>query len=281
VADQLKGSGDRAVNATDRFIAALNGKDIDGVEACLDPDFEMVVPQRPGRGFKGREQELKNMRFLFETFPDLHVQLLRQARSGSEIWTETAIKASGLDMAVVAIWSIDEDTDMLLGGRFYSESVQNDAPGIDEFMLSIGRGAESNGSSGGIDPSVFAGISNTYNRYVQSLDAGEYDDVVACFIDDGVLHIAGRPERRGKGELRAQYDGRPPGYSRIKHIVGGIWVRQARSDTADIVAALILVSLEDGEIVGTGNSNDTLRRGADGVWRFAEKRVALSWRRPD
>jgi hypothetical protein len=240
----------------------------------------MVVPQRPGRGFKGREQELKNMRFLFETYPDLYVQLLRKARSGSEVWTETAIKASGLNMAVVAIWSIDGDTDTLLGGRFYSEPVQNDAPGIDEFMLSIGQRDEREGSSGGIDPATYAGISNTYNRYVQCLDAGEYDAVVECFTDDGVLDIAGRAERRGKRELRAQYDDRPSGYSRIKHIVGGIWVRQARGGTANIVAALILVSLDDGAIVGTGNSNDTLRRGQDGRWRFAEKRVALSWRRP-
>jgi hypothetical protein len=127
------------MDATDRFINALNRKDIRAVEACVHPDFEMIVPQRPARGFRGREQELKNMRYMFETYPDLTVTLLRKARVGNEVWTETTAKAVDLHMAVVTIWTIDEETDTLLGGRFYSEAVQEDAAGIDEFMHSIGR----------------------------------------------------------------------------------------------------------------------------------------------
>jgi uncharacterized protein (TIGR02246 family) len=125
---------------------------------------------------------------------------------------------------------------------------------------------------------VYAGVANTYNRYVQSLDQGDFDAVVECFTDDGVLIVMGRPERRGKASLRAQYDGRPEGPGDIKHIVGGIWVRDERNGTARIVASLILVSLRNGAIVGTGNSHDTLQRTADGMWRFAEKRVTLAWR---
>jgi hypothetical protein len=139
------------------------------------------------------------------------------------------------------------------------------------------RDSGPSGATGSVDPATYAGISNTYNRYVQSLDAGHFDEVVDCFVDDGVLIVDGRPERRGKAALRAQYDGRPQGPGDIKHIVGGIWVRDEDDRIARIVASLVLVSLRNGALVGTGNSNDTLRRDGDGVWRFAEKRVSLSW----
>jgi len=271
------------VDATDRFIDALNRKDIDAVRACVHPDFQMIVPQRPARGFRGRDQELSNMRYMFETYPDLTITLLRKARVGNEVWTETTAKAADLDMAVVTIWTIDEATDTLLDGRFYSEEVQDDAPGIDEFMGSIGR---TRGEAGGDDtplPGIvradtYVGVSNTYNRYVQCLDEGDFDAVVDCFTDDGVLIVEGRPERRGKAALRAQYDGRRGGRGDIKHVVGGIWVRAEHDGVAHIVTALLLVSLADGSIAGTGNSNDTLQRAADGTWRFVEKRVSLSWR---
>jgi ketosteroid isomerase-like protein len=120
-------------------------------------------------------------------------------------------------------------------------------------------------------------VSNTYNSYVQSLDAGDYDRVVSCFTEDGVLFVEGRPERRGRPALRAQFDHRAPGPGDIKHLVGGIWVRADRGDIAEITAALMLVDLRDGRIVGTGNSSDVLRLDPDGSWRFVEKRVSLPW----
>ena len=276
---------DTFVDAIDCFIAALNSRDIKAVEACLHPDFEMIVPQRPARGFQGREQELKNMRYMLENYPDLAVTVLRKARAGDEVWTEATANASDLDMAAVTIWTIDERTGTLLRGRFYSESVQDDALGIDEFMHSIGRvpavgGAVHQGVASGTEQaSTYAGVSNTYNRYVQSLDEGDFGAVVSCFTDDGVLIVEGRPERRGKAAIRAQYDGRPIGRrSDIKHIVGGIWIRDVQEGVAHITTSLILLSLVSGAITGTGNSNDTLRRDADGTWRFVEKRVSLSWR---
>ena len=125
---------------------------------------------------------------------------------------------------------------------------------------------------------TYTGICNAYNCYVQSLDEGDFDGVVDCFTDEGVLMIDGRPARRGKAALRAQYDGRPAGRTETKHMVCGIWVRDEQDGVAHIVAALLLVSLQHGGIVGTGNSYDTLQKAADGSWRFVEKRVSLSWR---
>lgn len=62
----------------DRFFRALNVHDVDELRDCLHPDFEMVVPQKPARGFAGRDQELANMRLLFDRYPDFAVTVLRR-----------------------------------------------------------------------------------------------------------------------------------------------------------------------------------------------------------
>src|SRR5262249_26261536 len=121
-------------DATDAFVAALNAHDVRAVEDCFHADFEMIVPQKPARGFKGRDQEVENMRFLFDTYPDFHVTPLRKAVAGNQIWMENKATATGLEMAAVTIWEIDEATGRILRGRFYSEPVQHDAPKIDDFM---------------------------------------------------------------------------------------------------------------------------------------------------
>jgi ketosteroid isomerase-like protein len=122
------------------FFRALSDHDVEGLRACLHPDFEMVVPQRPARGFRGREQEISNMLFLFDAYPDFSVTVLRTAVSGNEVWTETTAQARGLEMAAVVIWTIHPGSGTIAGGRYYSEPVQRDAPEINEFMRSIGRG---------------------------------------------------------------------------------------------------------------------------------------------
>lgn len=123
-----------------RFFRALNDRDAESLRACLHPDFEMVVPQKPARGFQGRGQEIENMTFLFQTYPDFSVTVLRHAVSGNEVWTEATAEATGLDMAAVVIWTIDPGSGTIAGGRYYSDRVQRDAPGISEFMRDIGRG---------------------------------------------------------------------------------------------------------------------------------------------
>lgn len=124
----------------DRFIAAFNAADPEGLEACLHPDFEMIVPQKPDRGFTGREQEMKNMRFLLDNYPGVRLTLLRKAVNGDEIWIETIARGPGLEMSAVVIWAVDPVTGTLRSGRYFSEPVQQDAADIDEFMQTLGRG---------------------------------------------------------------------------------------------------------------------------------------------
>ena len=126
----------------DRFFHALNAHDIGELRGCLHPDFEMVVPQRPARGFAGRDQEIANMRLLFDRYPDFAVAVLRSARDGGEVWTETVATATGLEMAAVVIWTADAAGAVLVRGRYYSEPVQHDAPVIEEFMHGLAGRSE-------------------------------------------------------------------------------------------------------------------------------------------
>jgi ketosteroid isomerase-like protein len=120
-----------------QFFRALNDHDLQLLHDCVHPDFEMVVPQKPARGFVGRDQEVANMKSLFDTYPDFAVTVLRSAVNGDEAWTETTATATGLEMAAVVIWTVDAATDTLLCGRYYSEPVQRDAPAIDAFMRDL------------------------------------------------------------------------------------------------------------------------------------------------
>jgi hypothetical protein len=64
------------------FYSALNRLDPKRPEASLQPDFEMVFPQKPARGFRGRDQQISNMRPLFDTYPDFRVEVEAPANHG-------------------------------------------------------------------------------------------------------------------------------------------------------------------------------------------------------
>lgn len=125
------------MDPADRFFDAINRGDMDALATVIHPDFEMIVPQKPARGFKGKVQEVANIRYLCESHPELVLTVLRKVRDGNEIWTETELHAPGLEMAAVTIWTVDPASDTLVAGRYYSEPVQHDAPGIDDFMQSL------------------------------------------------------------------------------------------------------------------------------------------------
>jgi ketosteroid isomerase-like protein len=128
------------VNPAVRFVEGMNRGDIDAVTAAFHPDFEMIVPQHPARGFKGRDQEVKNMQYLLTNYPNLRIEVERMVESGSEVWVENHLIATGLEMAAVVIFEIDAETDTIRGGRFYSEPVDREGPEIDEWMRNLGSG---------------------------------------------------------------------------------------------------------------------------------------------
>lgn len=127
------------MNPVLRFVDAVNRGDVAGVEAAFHPDFEMIVPQHPGRGFKGRDQEVKNMRYLMTTHPEGRIEVRRSVENGSEVWIQNSYRADGLAMEAVVIYEIDTATDTILTGYYYSEPVDEVSPEINTWMRSLGR----------------------------------------------------------------------------------------------------------------------------------------------
>lgn len=122
------------MNAVLRFVDAVNRGDVPGVEAAFHPDFEMIVPQHPDRGFKGREQEVKNMRGLMTARPEGRIEVRRIVESGHEVWVQNTYTADDLEMEAVVIFEIDPVTDTILAGHYYSEKVDRGEQEINAWM---------------------------------------------------------------------------------------------------------------------------------------------------
>jgi limonene-1,2-epoxide hydrolase len=121
-------------NAVTRFIEAMNNRDLDGVTRAFHPEFEMVVPQHPARGFKGREQEVANMEHLMSRYADGRIEILAMAETDAEVWVETSFVAAELEIAAVVIFEVDREQDVITKGRFYSERVDPGGPDINEWL---------------------------------------------------------------------------------------------------------------------------------------------------
>ena len=126
------------MNPALRFVEAVNDGDLERLAGAFHPDFEMVVPQHPGRGFKGRQREVETMRHLIETHPDGRIEVTRMAETPTEVWMESTFTAKGLEMAAVVIFEIDRDSDTIRVGRYYSEAVDRDSPDMDKWIHSLG-----------------------------------------------------------------------------------------------------------------------------------------------
>ncbi len=121
------------------FIDAVNRGDLDSLTAALYPDFEMVVPQQPSRNFVGRDQEVKNMAHMISSHPDGRIELVRMVEAGDEVWLESTFTAHGLEMAAAVIFEIDRGTNTIKSGRYYSDAVDREGPGIDQWIEGLGE----------------------------------------------------------------------------------------------------------------------------------------------
>lgn len=124
-------------------------------------------------------------------------------------------------------------------------------------------------------------------RYARTADAGDVDGFVSVFHPDAVLEVW-RPERtdgpsgvrRGHGELA----GVPPAlrrYTRTDHRVLDVVTTMVDDDSATgavTCEAHHVQVADDGaveDLVMSVAYRDRYRRGADGVWRIAHRRVGI------
>jgi ketosteroid isomerase-like protein len=125
------------MNAVLRFVDAVNRGDADGVEASFHADFEMIVPQHPARGFKGRDQEVRNMRYLMTAHPEGRIEVRRIVERGDEVWVQNRYTSDGLEMEAVVIYEIDPVTDTIRAGHYYSERVDRGGPEISAWIEAL------------------------------------------------------------------------------------------------------------------------------------------------
>jgi hypothetical protein len=71
-----------------RMHEMLNRHDLEAFLECFDPNYRSEQPIHPNRGFGGREQVRKNWSAIFESFPDVEVELLRYTFDGGTVWSE-------------------------------------------------------------------------------------------------------------------------------------------------------------------------------------------------
>jgi predicted SnoaL-like aldol condensation-catalyzing enzyme len=93
----------------ERLCEAINQHDPDAMVECFDPDYRSEQPAHPNRGFGGKEQVHENWSGMFESFPDIEVEVLRQSTEGDVVWSEWHWSATDLQMAGVTVMGIRED----------------------------------------------------------------------------------------------------------------------------------------------------------------------------
>jgi limonene-1,2-epoxide hydrolase len=119
----------------EQLCEAINQHDPDAMVECFDPDYRSEQPAHPNRGFGGKEQVHKNWSGMFESFPDLEVEVLRQSTEGDVVWSEWHWSATHLQMAGVIVMGIREDR--IVWARLYMEPVEQAGQDIDEAMRTI------------------------------------------------------------------------------------------------------------------------------------------------
>jgi hypothetical protein len=119
----------------ERLRDALNGRDVDAMLECFDPDYNSEQPAHPNRGFGGKEQVRKNWSGMFESFPDFEAELLRHSFDGDVAWSEWYRSATGLTMAGIILMGVRGDR--ISWARLYMETFEEVGQNIDEAMKTI------------------------------------------------------------------------------------------------------------------------------------------------
>jgi ketosteroid isomerase-like protein len=123
----------------------------------------------------------------------------------------------------------------------------------------------------------------TLYRYAHTIDVGDADGWADCFTEDGVFdvtsHVDGYAPYKveGRENLRdfIEHHTRPPALWHKHMIVEPIFHIDGDTATGDTYF-LVLMDHGDEPVVRVfGRYLDTLRREADGVWRFVERRPHL------
>lgn len=118
----------------ERLRAAVDAHDIDALGACFAPDYVNETPVHPARGFRGRDQVVKNWVQIFAALPDVRARLVRSAVDGDTGWSEwemTGTRPDGSAQSMVGVTIFGVVDGVAAWARFYLEPVDFGDLGVD------------------------------------------------------------------------------------------------------------------------------------------------------
>lgn len=125
------------------------------------------------------------------------------------------------------------------------------------------------------DIAAHLGIQELYSRYCFTYDRDDVDGFADCFVDEGVFAVGPREFVGDEIGPIASRHGRP------RHQYLNLWVREVDGDDARSSAYFFVTERSTGQTVGFGDYEDTVRRCADGRWRFVRRDVHFMWQTPE
>jgi hypothetical protein len=134
---------DDASKFLDRLREATNAHDLDAIVACFTPGYRSETPAHPARSFAGTRQVRANLEQMFDSVPDLAVQVSAHAAIGSDVWSEWEMSGTRMDgghhlLRGVIVFALSNDR--AASGRIYLEPVDESGGSI---PLGLSAGASS------------------------------------------------------------------------------------------------------------------------------------------
>lgn len=122
-----------------RIVQAANARDLEAVVECFAVDYRNQTPVHPARSFVGREQVRSNWEQIFGAIPDLELELVSFAVSGTTVWTEQEHRGTRPDgsahrLAGVVVFEVAGDE--VSSARFFLEPVES---GGDDMTAAVRR----------------------------------------------------------------------------------------------------------------------------------------------
>ena len=128
---------------------------------------------------------------------------------------------------------------------------------------------------------ALAEVQNLYARYAHALDEGAAERFMDCFTADAAMWPNTGPFQPDRGRFTREALGgfvAGTGQGRPRHIILNVHAQVDDGDArARVKALFLLLDLASGENRALGQYDDIAVRDADGVWRYAEKRVSFLW----
>jgi ketosteroid isomerase-like protein len=123
------------------FRRAVAAHDAEAVVACFTEDCRFELPNYPARSFTGRDQARQNWTMIFDSVPDLALEMRNASYEDGRCWVEWEYTGTRLDggphlMRGVTIVDVDE-SGRLSSARFFVDYVDAADTSIGEHLASL------------------------------------------------------------------------------------------------------------------------------------------------